>query len=103
MVIRFSVVCFRVSPASVRPTLEWYVAEICKRELAGDAEWAVQLEHLPVGGDFDVLGWLAPTLLCVELKSGQPSDVSEFELRNFLQRDQELAPDLSILLIDTDD
>jgi hypothetical protein len=32
-----------------------------------------------------------------------PSDISESELRNFLQRDQELAPDLSVLLIDTDD
>jgi hypothetical protein len=88
---------------NIGPTLEWYVAELCKRELAGDAEWAVQMEDLPVGGDFDVLGWLAPTLISVELKSGQPSEITEAELRNFLQRDQELAPDLSILLIDTDD
>jgi hypothetical protein len=88
---------------NIGPTLEWYVAELCKRELAGDAEWAVQLEDLPVGGDFDVLGWLAPTLLCVELKSAQPSEISESELRNFLQRDQELVPDLSVLLVDTDE
>ena len=88
---------------NIGPTLEWYVAELCKGELAGDAQWAVQLEELPVGGDFDVLGWLAPTLLYVELKSAAPSQVSESELRNFLQRDQELAPDMSVLLIDTDD
>jgi hypothetical protein len=87
---------------NIGPTLEWYVAELCERELDGDAEWAVQLENLPVGGDFDVLAWLAPTLLSVELKSGQPPEIPDSELRNFLQRDQELAPDMSVLLIDTD-
>jgi hypothetical protein len=54
-------------------------------------------------GDYDVLAWLPPILVYVETKSSRPSEVSESELRQFLQRGIELAPDLAILLIDTED
>lgn len=88
---------------NIGPTLEWYVADLCQRELRGDAAWSVKLEGLPTGGDFDVLAWLAPTLVYIELKSAPPSGITDSELRHFLQRSQELKPELSILLIDTDD
>src|SRR3954454_4957088 len=38
----------------------------------------------------------------VECKSSHPDQVSDRELREFLQRTEELAPDLSVLLVDTD-
>jgi hypothetical protein len=63
----------------------------------------VKLDDLQVGGDFDVLAWLEPALVYVEIKTARPNDVSDGEMRNFLQRDAELAPDLSILLVDTAD
>jgi hypothetical protein len=53
--------------------------------------------------DFDVLAWLPPTLVYVETKSSRPSEVTDSELKHFLQRGMDLAPDLAILLIDTDD
>jgi hypothetical protein len=87
---------------NIGPTLEWYVAQLCQRELGGSATWSVQLEWLPTGGDFDVLAWLDPLLLYVEVKSAHPDQVDESQLRNFLQRTVELAPDLAILLVDTD-
>lgn len=89
---------------NIGPTLEWYVADLCRRELVGSAEWSVKLEEVPsVGGDFDVLAWLAATLVYVELKSAAPAQVRDNELRHFLQRGLELAPDIAVLLIDTSD
>jgi hypothetical protein len=88
---------------NIGPTLEAYLAHLCRAELAGTAEWGVRLEHVSHGGDFDVLAWLDPTLVYVEAKSSSPASLSESELRHFLQRSVELAPDLAILLIDTTD
>ncbi len=88
---------------NIGPTLEWYVAQICRRELHGSAEWSVKLEGLPTGGDYDVLAWLDPLLMYVETKSAAPAEVTESQLKNFLQRTEELAPDLAVLLVDTSD
>lgn len=85
-------------------SLEHYVSVLCERELRGASEWSVLLANLPrSGGDFDVLAWLEPSLIYVECKSARPSHISEAEIREFLQRSVELAPDLAILLIDTED
>jgi hypothetical protein len=86
---------------NIGPTLEWYVADLCEQELRGSAAWSVQLEGVPIGGDYDVLAWL-DLLVYIELKSSAPKDVSDSELKQFLQRSQELAPEVAVLLIDTD-
>jgi hypothetical protein len=86
---------------NIGPTLEWYVAELCRRELSGSAAWGVKLEGLSAGGDYDVLAWLPPTLVYVETKSASPDHVTESELRHFLQRADELAPEVALLLVDT--
>lgn len=92
---------------NIGSTLEWYVADLCEGELCGTAEWSVLLDDLPsianAGGDYDVLAWLDPNLVYIETKSSPARGVSEDELRQFLQRSQNLAPDLAILLIDTQD
>lgn len=86
------------------PSLEHYVAELCVRELRGSADWGVLLQNLPrSGGDYDVLAWLEPSLMYVECKTARPGNIEERELREFLQRTVELAPDLAIFLIDTDE
>jgi len=86
------------------PTLEWYVALMLREEFDVTACWSVQLEEIYGGGDFDVLGWLDSfsALVYIECKSARPSEVDESELRSFLQRCQELAPEIAILLVDTD-
>jgi hypothetical protein len=82
--------------------LEWYLASLCREELRTAASWNVKVRDLPSGGDFDVL-LNAGNLIYVELKSARPSDISENELRQFLQRRVELSPELAILMVDTDD
>ncbi len=86
------------------PSLEHYVARLCVLDLLGTSEWGVHLEGLPhAGGDYDVLAWLSPALVYVECKSARPDAIGEEELRHFLQRHVELAPDLAILFVDTGD
>ena len=85
------------------PSLEWYVSELFKRELSSTADWGVKVEGFKPGGDFDVLARVEATLVYVETKSTRPQDISEKEIRNFLQRDQNLEPNMSIFLVDTRD
>jgi len=88
---------------NIGPTLEWYVADLCEHELCGNAAWAVRLEGLKVGGDYDVLAWLAPTLVYIECQTSASAAISVEDFRQFRRRDRALAPELSIMLIDSDD
>lgn len=86
------------------PTLEWYTAHLLSTKFEAVSCWAVKIEDVYGGGDFDVLAWLdsVSALVYIECKSARPSEVDESELRSFLQRCQELAPEIAILLVDTD-
>jgi len=84
-------------------TLEWYVAELFKRELGCTAAWDVRVKGIGAGGDFDVLARVEAELAYVETKSASPDKISDSEIRHFLQRDQELDPDISIFLVDSRD
>ena len=86
------------------PTLEWYTAHLLSTEFEAVSCWAVKIQDVYGGGDFDVLAWLdsVSALVYIECKSARPSEVDESELRSFLQRCQELAPEVAILLVDTD-
>jgi len=54
-------------------TLEWYVAEILKREFSSDSLWGVKFKRPRIGGDYDVLGKFDGSLLYIEVKSSPPS------------------------------
>lgn len=86
----------------IGPSLEWYVADLLQCEYDAAAAWGVKIEDLSAGGDFDVLAVVNSSLLYVETKSSHPSNIDESQLRNVLQRNEELNPDLTILLIDTE-
>ncbi|MBI2908683.1 MAG: hypothetical protein HYX92_13660 [Chloroflexi bacterium] len=90
------------SGAAFGYTLEAYVAQVCEAEFAGPSKWGVQIEGLKCGGDFDVFSWFDPALAYIECKTTLPDKVPEAQVRNFLQRAEELAPELAILLVDTD-
>jgi hypothetical protein len=88
---------------NIGPSLEHYIAQLLVREFHASAEWGVVLEGLPrAGGDYDALAWLDPSLIYVECKSSDPNNVEKGQIRQFLQRSKELAPELAILLLDTD-
>jgi len=87
---------------SFGPTLEWYVAELLRREFGAEALWGVKFRRPNVGGDYDVLAKLDGSLLYVEVKSSPPKQVIDSEVRAFLDRVQDLSPDLSVFLMDTE-
>jgi hypothetical protein len=87
---------------SFGPTLEWYVAELLKREFGAEALWSVKFKRPKVGGDYDVLSKLDGSLLYVEVKSSPPKQVTESEVAAFLDRVDDLSPELSVFLMDTE-
>ena len=89
------------SVRSFGDTLEWYVAQVLRRELAVPASWCVSLKDLERGGDFDVIGVFEGALLYVETKSSPPKNVHMDVISGFVGRIQVLRPDMAVLLMDT--
>lgn len=84
------------------PTYERYVKSVFEREFRWYAEWGIKLEDFK-DGDFDVLTTSASTFCYAECKTSRPEDVSDRQLRSFLQRSQDMAPEIAVLLLDTED
>lgn len=87
---------------SFGPTLEWFVWEIFEREFLAPALFNVRLQETRAGGDYDVVSLLAGHLVYVEVKSSPPRGVEYQAVEAFLGRVRELAPHVSILLVDTE-
>ncbi len=83
-------------------TLEWYIAELLRREFGAEALWGVKFRRPKIGGDYDVLAKLDGSLLYVEVKSSPPKQVTDSEIAAFLDRVEDLAPQMSIFLMDTE-
>lgn len=83
-------------------TLEWYVAEWYRSTLHSPARHGVLIKEVPQGGDLDVVALVDGSRVMVECKTSKPSDVSETELRWFLQRAADFNPEIAVLLIDTE-
>lgn len=81
-------------------TLEWYVAEWFKTELAAPARYGVHVDDLAEGGDLDVVAFVNGLRISVECKSGR--NTTDEQLRLFMQRARDFAPDIAVLLIDSD-
>lgn len=83
-------------------TLEWYVAEILKREFCFESLWGVKFRRPGVGGDYDVLGKFNGSILYIEVKSSPPKQVYAGAIAAFLDRASDLLPEISVFLIDTE-
>jgi hypothetical protein len=88
--------------SGIGPTLEWYIAEWFRSWLQSPARHGVTVKDLADGGDLDVVAFVDGKRIMVECKSGKPENISETELRLFLQRAFEFGPEIAILLIDTE-
>lgn len=95
------VVRLSTSVSDLAPSLEQYVQMVCMSELRGHAEWGLSLKDVG-SGDFDVLAWLPPTLVYFECKTGSPNNIEATSLREMLRRTLDLAPDLTILVLDSE-
>ena len=83
-------------------TLEWYIAELFKREFRAEAVWGVKFKRPMVGGDYDVIAKFEGSLLYVEVKSSPPKQIYDSEIAAFLDRVSDLAPAIAIFFIDTE-
>ncbi len=83
-------------------TLEWYVAQLLKREFGAEAYWGVKFKRPRIGGDYDIIAKLDGTLFYAEVKSSPPKQIYNNEIAAFLDRVSDLAPEISIFLMDTE-
>lgn len=93
-----------IGPAvrSFGATLEWYVAELMRREFLAPTLFGVKFSDTVHGGDYDVLSVLQGYLVYIEVKSSPPRGVEKPMVEAFLQRLEDLSPDLAIFLVDTE-
>ncbi len=83
-------------------TLEWYIAEIFKREFGAEAIWGVKFKRPNIGGDYDVIAKFNGSLFYGEVKSSPPKQIYDSEISAFLDRVSDLSPEISIFLMDTE-
>lgn len=92
----------QVSPLySFGPTLEWFVAEMFKKEFASPAIYGVSVKNTPSGGDYDVISSWNQRLAYVEVKSSPPKGVEQNEISTFFSRMDDILPDAAFLFNDT--
>lgn len=91
-----------VSPLySFGPTLEWFIAEMFRREFFSPAIYNVSIKKTRSGGDYDVIASWNQKLVYVEVKSSPPRGIDIGEVRTFFSRLEDLLPDVAILFNDT--
>jgi hypothetical protein len=92
----------RVFPIySFGSTLEWFIAEMFKKEFASPALYGVHVKKTPSGGDYDVIASWNRRLIYVEVKSSPPKGVELGEVKTFFSRIDDLLPEVAILFNDT--
>jgi len=95
---------FRIRNGSITsfgPTLEWFVAEMFKREFASPAIYGVHMKDTRSGGDFDVIARWGRRLVYVEVKSSPPRGIEINEVNTFFSRIDDLIPDVALFFNDT--
>jgi hypothetical protein len=88
--------------ASFGSTLEWYVCEIFRREFMAPALFNVRLGNTRHGGDYDVIASVFQHLVYVEVKSSPPRGVELPAVASFLNRLEDLRPNIAVFLVDTE-
>jgi hypothetical protein len=83
-------------------TLEWFIAEVFKREFGSEAVWGVKFKRPAVGGDYDVIAKFDGSLLYMEVKSSPPKQIYDAEIAAFLDRVGDLSPEMAVFLMDTE-
>ncbi|NTU41688.1 MAG: hypothetical protein HGA78_01270 [Nitrospirales bacterium] len=83
-------------------TLEWFLSEIFRRELASETVWGVKMKRPGIGGDYDLLAKIDGSILAMEVKSSPPKQIYQSEIRAFFDRSEDLMPELAIFFMDTE-
>jgi hypothetical protein len=96
---------YRLRPiftASLGPTLEWFMAEVLRREFACPAFYGLRCKGTRFGGDYDVIASLEGRLLYMEVKSSPPKNIEGGEVHEFVSRIEDLIPHLAFFFVDTE-
>ena len=86
---------FRLSLEPIKSfgeTLEWFVAEIFKKEFAAEAIWGIRFKRTMVGGDYDLIAKVDGAILYMEIKSSPPKQIYQNEISAFFDRVSDLSP-----------
>jgi hypothetical protein len=89
-------------PASLGPTLEWFMGEMIRRTFYCPALYGVRCKGTRFGGDFDVLAAAEGRLLYMEVKSSPPKNIASLEMRELLSRLRDLVPQVAFFFVDTE-
>src|SRR4030043_266291 len=96
---------FRLSLEPIKSfgeTLEWFVAEIFKKEFAAEAIWGIRFKRTMVGGDYDLIAKVDGAILYMEIKSSPPKQIYQNEISAFFDRVSDLSTEISIFFVDTE-
>lgn len=96
---------FRLLPGPIKSfgsTLEWFVAEIFRREFAAEAIWGIRFKRPRIGGDYDLIAKVDGAIVYVEIKSSPPKQIYQNEISAFFDRIGDLSPEISIFFVDTE-
>jgi hypothetical protein len=83
-------------------TLEWFVSRIMKNDFDADTVWGVKFRKREVGGDYDLISRVDSMLLYMEIKSSPPKQIYDSEITAFLDRGEDLSPDIAVFFVDTE-
>jgi hypothetical protein len=83
-------------------TLEWFMAEVLRREFLAEAVWGVKFKGQRTGGDYDLIARVDCSVLYMEIKSSPPKQVYESEITAFMDRVEALCPAISVFFMDTE-
>lgn len=83
-------------------TLEWFIAEVFRREFAVEAIWGIRFKRPRVGGDYDLIAKVDGSILYMEIKSSPPKQIYQNEISAFFDRVADLSPEIAIFFIDTE-
>ena len=93
---------FRLSIGHIKSfgeTLEWFVAEIFRKEFAAEAIWGIRFKRPEVGGDYDLIAKVDGSILYMEIKSSPPKQIYQSEISAFFDRVFDLLPEISIFFL----
>jgi len=89
-------------PVSLGPTLEWFLAEIFRKEFSSPALYGLRCKGTRCGGDFDVVSAMESRLIYMEVKSSPPKNIAGDEVHEFFGRLEDLQPHLAFFFVDTE-
>ena len=83
-------------------TLEWFIARLIEKEFESETIWGVKFKRPKVGGDYDLIAKIDSSILYMEIKSSPPKQIYDKEIAAFLNRIEDLSPEVSIFFMDTE-